>query len=189
MTRSRPSTRANSPAPEPQDEEAPPLPSPPPNRKLPPTPPASGSEKPKKGRPHIQSEMVKELPPTPMHWLATAGNLPAGGGAEQTGPVGSQVQRRSGSSKDTSKSTEVDARLAALEHQNKLLSAALMAVLKTNGERNLPLADLAAFEVPKTPAAWETRIARRKASDAASSSNGSALEMYMSTRRGSKHGF
>lgn len=91
--------------------------------------------------------------------------------------------------KDTNKSTEVDARLAALEHQNKLLSAALMAVLKTNGERNVPLADLASFEVPKTPAAWETRIARRKVSDAASSSNGSALEMYMSTRRGSKHGF
>lgn len=98
-------------------------------------------------------------------------------------------QRRSASSKETTKTSEFDARLAALEHQNKLLSAALMAVLKTNGERSLPLVELASLESPKTPTAWETRIAKRKASDAASSSNGSALEMYMSTRRGSRHGF
>lgn len=188
LSRSLASTRANSPAPEPQDDEPPPLPSPPPNRKLPPTPPASGSERPRKGKPSSQLEVAKDLPPTPMHWLASTGVGQSIGGADQSSSAQAQMQRRNGSSKDTSKSTEFDARLAALEHQNKLLSAALVAVLKTNGERNLPLADLASLEAPRTPAAWETRIARRKASDAASSSNGSALEMYMSTRRGSRHG-
>ena len=212
ITRSRPSTRASSPAPpEPQDDEAPPLPSPPPTRKLPPTPPASGSEKPKKTKVHL--ETGKELPPTPMHWLASSSSSnnnalpPTTGGAEQSSPGPTtttsthlqQQQRHSASSSNptTSKpdntNNNIDARLAALEHQNKLLSAALLAVLKTNSERNIPLAELtSSLESPRaavTPAAWETRIARRKASDAASSSNGSALEMYMSTRPGSRHGF
>lgn len=189
INRSQTSTRVNSPAPEPQDDEAPPLPSPPPNRKLPPTPPASGSDKPRRGKILNQPEFGKDLPPTPMHWLASPNGVPTTAGAEQPAANNDQVQRRSDSSaKDTGRSHEVDARLAALEHHNKLLSAALIAVLKTNGERSLPLAELASFETPKTPAAWEPRIARRKQSDAASSSNGSALDQYMNWR-GSRHGF
>ena len=99
-----------------------------------------------------------------------------------------QPQRHSGSSKGSSKTSRIDARLEALEKQNALLSAALMAVLKTNGALNGPLSTPAAdAESPKGPMAWESRVARRSAtSHQANSSDGSALEMYMSTRRGSK---
>ena len=189
INRSRPSTRANSPAPEPQDDEAPPMPSPPPNCKLPPTPPASGSEKRKKVKAVDQPEGDKSIPPTTMPSLGPPNPVKASGGAEQPSTSNKQPQRTSGSSKDTRKSPDVSARLAYLEHRNNLLHAALMAVLETNGQHNMPLADSVALDALRAPAAWETRIARRKASDAASSSNGDALEMYMSTRRGSKYGF
>ncbi|EME89024.1 uncharacterized protein MYCFIDRAFT_209960 [Pseudocercospora fijiensis CIRAD86] len=94
----------------------------------------------------------------------------------------------------TRATSRIDARLEALEKQNALLSAALMAVLKTNGTFNGPIPALPEEvpDSPKGPMAWETRIARRSAattgSHTASSSNGSALEMYMNTRRGSRHG-
>lgn len=84
----------------------------------------------------------------------------------------------------------MDARLEALEKQNALLSAVLMAVLKTNGALNngvrasTVLRETDAIKLPM-PMAWECRIARRSAaSHTASSSNGSALDMYMSTRQG-----
>lgn len=45
--------------------------------------------------------------------------------------VVTQVQRKSTGSKDVAKTSKLDARLEALEKQNALLSAALMAVLRT----------------------------------------------------------
>ncbi|KAK5716007.1 hypothetical protein LTR15_009832 [Elasticomyces elasticus] len=182
-----------------QKEGTPPLPSPPPNRALPPTPPASGSEKPAKVRlsaplqghglldDSVANEAKKRLPIPPIYEI-----LPKR--AETVPHVASQ--RKSISPKDPAKAASklMDARLEALEKQNAMLSAALVAVLRTNGAINGPLSALAAEpESPMRLSAWETRIARRSAasqaaSHAASSSNGSALEMYMSTRRGSKHG-
>ena len=192
---SQSTTRANSPAPEIVDDEAPPLPSPPPNRRLPPTPPASGSERPKRAKTVVaHPETQKDLPAAPKH-EPDSQILSLSDRAASPQQAVPQRQRHNDSTKNPRHSAQFDARLAALEHHNKLLSAALVAVLRTNGERNTPLAELAALEKPRSPApaAWETRLARRKASDAASnaasSSNGSALEMYMSTRRGSRHGF
>jgi hypothetical protein len=102
----------------------------------------------------------------------------------------------SSSNNTTRAAARIDARLErleALEKQNALLSAALMAVLKTNGALNagplaqgLGLTDSPDSEKPG-PMAWETRVARRSTAagrHAASSSNGSAsLDLYMSTRR------
>ncbi|EMC94825.1 hypothetical protein BAUCODRAFT_149913 [Baudoinia panamericana UAMH 10762] len=185
-------SRPGSPAAERPEDETPPLPSPPPNRALPPTPPASGSEKPVKFR---AVESKKELPiPPPFEILPLPQEpLPI---RRELRHVVTQNQRKSGVSSTTSKSaSRIDARLEALEKRNALLSAALMAVLGTNGSLNAPLSAALTAE-PESPKAmvWESRVARRSeagnqaASHAASSSNGSALEMYMSTRRGSKTG-
>lgn len=88
----------------------------------------------------------------------------------------------------SSRTSRFDARLEALEKQNALLSAALMAVLKTNGALNGPPS--AEDLVPLRPAQWESRVARKTTAVARThgtpssvGSNGSALEMYMSTRR------
>ncbi|KAK1094446.1 hypothetical protein LTR48_000321 [Friedmanniomyces endolithicus] len=185
-------------------EDSPPLPSPPPNRALPPTPPASGSERPAKIR---ATEAKKHLPIPPVYEILPKAITPP----KRSDPlphVVTQAQRKSISPKDfssgskptTTASFKLDsaARLEALEKQNAMLSAALVAVLRTNGAINGPLSALAAAatepESPVRAMAWESRVARRSAasqgagSHAASSSNGSALEMYMSTRRGSRQG-
>ena len=169
-----------------EHEDTPPMPSPPPNRALPPTPPASGSEKPNKVKQLQKAEYKKELPSLPVYEITPKTAAPPKERA-QTPHVA--TQRKSGSSKESLNAARIQARLEALEKQNALLSAALTAVLRTNGSLNAPLSMLAEPESPNSPMAWESRIARRSAaSHAASSSNGSALEMYMSTRRGSKHG-
>lgn len=184
--------RALSPVRKLEKDDTPPLPSPPPNRALPPTPPASGSEKPKKVRATERAaESRKELPIPPTYEIAP--KLSSQPGRVDAVPhVASQVQRKSTGPKDSGRTARFDARLVALEKQNAMLSAALMAVLRTNGELNMPVAGVAEPESPRTTA-WESRIARRSAasqaaSHAPSSSNGSALEMYISTRRGSRHG-
>ena len=166
-------------------EVTPPLPSPPPNRALPPTPPASGSE-----RSAVKARLEKHLPIPPLYEISPKANTPPKR-AEYLPHVATQ-RKSTTSSKDSGKvSSRFDARLEALEKQNALLSAALMAVLKTNGALNAPLSsvqaatkDAAVAEV-RTPTAWESRIARRSAaSHAASSSCGSALDMYMTTHSG-----
>lgn len=174
--------------------DTPPLPSPPPNRALPPTPPASGSERFKKrtaSKTSPPTDKKKELPIPPAYEILPP--EPLAPRANQGLPhVSTQDQRLS----IASRSTSITARLEALERQNEavlkqnaLLNAALMAVLKTNGSLNSPVAPGADPETPKGPMAWESRVARRSAaSHAAASSNGSALEMYMSTRRGSQKG-
>ena len=92
---------------------------------------------------------------------------------------------------------DVHLRLEALEKNNALLSAALTAVLRTNGALNSPAptgvhsSSPAEVETVRLPTAWESRIARRSAAShggSSKSSEGDALDMYMSTRRGSKHG-
>ncbi|KAK3671509.1 hypothetical protein LTR78_008608 [Recurvomyces mirabilis] len=195
-------SRPNSPSQAGKDD-TPPLPSPPPNRALPPTPPASGSER--------SAKMCKkDLPTLPAYEILSKDSTPP----NRIDHVATQAQRKSVSSKESSNSkpsngkdtSKFDARLAALEKQNAMLSAALMAVLRTNGTLNSPLAAIAPVsEEPESPKQmqWETRIARRSAASqqhsssldasagachAASSSEGSALEMYIATRRGSRHG-
>lgn len=176
--------RSISPAGQLPENDAPPLPSPPPNRALPPTPPASGSEKPGKVK---CTENKKELPVLPPFEISPKNATPPKrlAGVAQ---VATQAQRKSTGFKDSAKTLRLSARLEALEKQNALLSAALMAVLRTNGSSNGPLSVLTEPESPKQMV-WENRIARRSAASqgvghAASSSNGSALEMYMNTRRG-----
>lgn len=174
-------------------EDVPPLPSPAPMRALPPTPPQSGSEKPTQntGAKRIQS---RELSTVPSHDVS-----PISTGSKKHYPHIATQRKTSGERKVPGKtanraSTRMNARLEALEKQNALLQAALMAVLKTNGELNngrLPSELGLAEESSKGPMAWETRVARRSAattattiSHGASSSNGSALDMYMNTRQG-----
>lgn len=181
-------------------DDTPPLPSPPPNRALPPTPPASGSERVRKAgktsaKTPSPTDKKKELPVPPAYEISPPAPL-----VTRHTHVATQDQRISGSSKaSSSRHPSINARLEALERQheaalkqNALLSAALMAVLKTNGTLNSPITPTASTAAePESPkeAAWISRIARRSAaSHAASSSNGSALEMYMSTRRGSRTG-
>lgn len=162
---------------------SPPLASPPPTRALPPTPPASGSERSKKSK--SNDEPRKELPTVPSYEVSP---IESTSSKHRTPHITSQHK----SSSSTRASTRFDARLEALEKQNALLSAALMAVLKTNGSLNGPVPGASVPEVAeptRAPMAWETRVARRSAaSHAPSSSDGSALDMYMNTRRGSKHG-
>lgn len=160
---------------------SPPLASPPPTRALPPTPPASGSEKSKKSKGTIETK--KDLPTLPSYEVSP---IESTFSKQRTPHISTQHK-----SSSTRASTRFDARLEALEKQNALLSAALMAVLKTNGSLNGPVPGIGApeVEVTRSPMAWETRVARRSAaSHAPSSSDGSALDMYMNTRRGSKHG-
>ncbi|KAK4508780.1 hypothetical protein PRZ48_002519 [Zasmidium cellare] len=176
------SPRSKSPGYSREEDKAPPLPSPPPTRALPPTPPASGSEKTSKA--NSKAKVVcKDLPTLPSHDVSPISTT----SKEKYPHVATQQTKRS----SNRAAARMDARLEALEKQNALLSAALMAVLRTNGALNGTIPGLLEPESPKAgPMAWESRVARRSAatSHTASSSNGSALEMYMSTRRGSRHG-
>lgn len=64
-----------------------------------------------------------------------------------------------------------------------------MAVLKANGVSNFPAVAESAVAAAPPPLVWENRVARRSAaSHATSGSNGSALDVYMSARRGSRAG-
>lgn len=159
------------------------LPSSRPNRALPPTPPASGSEKPGKLK---NFEFKKELSALPAYEIHAEDKSPPK--LNETIPhVATQARRTT--SRDKKARREIDARLEALEKQNAILSAALIAVLKTNCAFNghhtpSPEPD------SQNPMGWENRVARRSAASQsancnASSSNESALEVYMSTRHGS----
>ncbi|KAK0271843.1 hypothetical protein LTR54_017087 [Friedmanniomyces endolithicus] len=175
-------------------EDSLPLSSPPPNKALLSTPLASGSEKLARTR---TTEVKKSSSFSPVYEILPKASTPR----KRTDPLPHAVTQAQGqsvsSNKDlggetTPKSIKIDARLVALEKQNEMLYAALVAVLETNGAVNSPLSTLAAE--PDSPLGWENRVARRSAasqgaSHAASSSNGSALEMYMSTRRDSKQGY
>ena len=209
-TPSRPSTPETSKS-RAKKDTTPPLPSPPPNRALPPTPPASGSEvvkkqKPTSKRPSPTDSEAKELPlppneilsPPPLQ-LHNQYNTPSTL-SKPLAHITTQDLRTASSSSSSNNTTRATARidarlerLEALEKQNALLSAALMAVLKTNGALNagplahgIGLTDSAEPE-KSGPMAWETRVARRSTAagrHAASSSSGSAsLDLYMSTRR------
>ncbi|KAK0972723.1 hypothetical protein LTR54_017497 [Friedmanniomyces endolithicus] len=139
----------------------------------------------------IKSQVKKSLPIPPVYEILPKASTPP----KRTDPlphVVTQAQGQSVSSnkdlggKTTLTSIKIDARLEALEKKDAMLSAALVPVLRTNGAANSPLSALAAE--PDSPLGWENRVARRSAasqsaSRAASSSNGSALEMYMSTKR------
>ncbi|KAK6421724.1 hypothetical protein LTR95_016768 [Oleoguttula sp. CCFEE 5521] len=182
-------------------EVTPPLPSPPPNRALPPTPPASGSEKFPRISKALQSgalpldrEPKKTLPTPPTYEI-----LPPAPLNLHRHHVSTQLQSSGHSTRAQTRISARLERLEILEKQNALLSAALMAVLRTNGALNGPLAELGDVMgeiVPKSTVegkmAWETRVARRSAASRVShiktGSEGSALEMYMSTRKGSLRG-
>ncbi|KAK3615833.1 hypothetical protein LTR22_027279 [Elasticomyces elasticus] len=105
-------------------EDTPLVPCPPPNRALPPTPPALGFEKPARLR-LSEAEKILSIPPL-------SDMLPRQ--PEVVPHVFTQVQRKSISPEgpDTTASKMMDARLIALEKQNEMLSAALVAVLRTN---------------------------------------------------------
>jgi hypothetical protein len=209
-TPSRPSTPETSKS-RAKKDNTPPLPSPPPNRALPPTPPASGSEvvkkqKPTSKRPSPTDSNTKELPLLPNEILSPPplqlrNQYNTSSSFSKPLPHITTQDLRTASSSSSSNNTtraaaRIDARLErleALEKQNALLSAALMAVLNTNGALNagplaqgLGLTESAEPERPG-PMAWETRVVRRSTAagrHAASSSNGSAsLDLYMSTRR------
>lgn len=133
------------------------------------------------------AERKKDLPVLPTYEINVKEATPPDR-HERTPHVATPAQQRSSSSKETMNTSHIHARLEALERHNALLSAALEAVIRTNGALNGPLHSLAEAETKSIPMSWETRIARRSAAGhVASSSNGSALDMYMRTRHGSKH--
>lgn len=209
---SRPSTPDTC-KPRSKKDTTPPLPSPPPNRALPPTPPASGSEFAKKHKPSSKrlsptDSKTKDLPLPPNQVLSPAPLQPrhqhqlSSSLSKPLPHITTQDLRTTSSSSSSNNTTRAAARFDArlseqvevLQKQNALLEAALMAVLKTNGTLNAgPLAqrlgpgDSPEAESRSGPMAWETRVARRSTAagrHAASSSNGSAsLDLYMSTRR------
>ena len=172
-TPSRPATPATGR----QKDDMPPLPSPPPNRALPPTPPASGSEKP--GR---RTGDKNGLPVPPAYEIAP----------KQNKHVACQARRKSNSPKDIpSRTAGLEARLDVLERHNCLLEAALTAVLKVNGKLNGPPRQSQVLELETILSmVWENRVARRSAasqrsvSHAPSGSYESALDMYFATRLG-----
>lgn len=205
---SRPSTPEAT-KPRSKQDRTPPLPSPPPNRALPPTPPASGSEVVRKSkasskRPSPLDSKTKDLPPPPREVLPPAPlqprhqhnhSLSLGKPLPHITTQDLRGQSSSSSNSTSRVAGRIEARLErleTLERQNALLSAALEAVLRTNGALNSagPLsAGLSeALQSERLwPMAWENRVARRNTAvgrHAASSSNGSAsLELYMSSRR------
>ncbi|GIZ39275.1 hypothetical protein CKM354_000266400 [Cercospora kikuchii] len=179
------------------------LPSPPPTRAPPPTPPQSVIEKPAVSNTGAKrSVQGKELPTVPSYEVSPISTSSAKKFphivATQRKPHTERNNKPEPSTSTTNRAaSRIDARLEALEKQNALLSAALMAVLKTNGQLNGPLAELGIQQQqvePAKPMAWETRVARRSEATMAStntntttgssSGNDSALEMYMSTRQG-----
>jgi hypothetical protein len=98
----------------------------------------------------------------------------------------SQAQRLPVRSKTSA--SRIDARLEALEKQNALLSAALMAVLKTNGALNsapLPAELFGDYSHPDPAADNSLQQVGRSASRhgfGGSADSAHALDMYMYTR-------
>ena len=170
-------SRPGSPKPEYVEDEAPPLPSPPPNRALPPTPPASGSEGPGATNAADTSEREKELPHLPSSKIISK--------LKDSAPhIASQAQGSKRHSGGTHATDAIHQRLEALEKQNALLSAALTAVLQSNGASNGPIHNIVAPQVHRPPAAWQIRIERRsKTGHASNKSNDSAMRLYHNTRR------
>ena len=170
-------SRPGSPSHEYEAEEAPPLPSPPPNRALPPTPPASGSEKPRRPKAIYSTGHEKELPLLPADKIISELK-------ETTPHVASQVRRKPFASAQNASTDGINARLEALEKQNALLSAALTAVLRTNGTVNGALSNFPNPVFQRPPMAWQQRMERRSAaSHSTSNSNNSAMKLYHNTRR------
>ena len=168
-------SRPNSPSQEHGQDEAPPLPSPPPDRALPPTPP--GSEKPRGANCPNVADRQKELPLLPSHKIISQLR-------DTNTHVAYQAKRKGGSSNDAANDRGIHARLEALEKQNALLSAALEAMIRTNGALNGPIHNVPDTELQRPPAAWETRMARRSAaSQVPPSRNNSAMKLYHNTRR------
>ncbi|EME48877.1 hypothetical protein DOTSEDRAFT_49267 [Dothistroma septosporum NZE10] len=170
-----------------QTDDAPPLPSPPPpNRALPPTPPGSGSERISEGNSKAKiTDGRKELSVVRSYDVSPVPSSLSK--KDRFAHVATQKKPVASCSKAMSRAqSRMDARLEALEKQNALLQAALMAVLKTNGElnRGRPALHAVESEAPSMPMAWEARVARRSdaISRAPSSSSGSALDMYMRAR-------
>ncbi|KAM3415533.1 hypothetical protein BST61_g9054 [Cercospora zeina] len=166
------------------------LPSPPPTRPPPPTPPQTGSEKPAVSNTGAKRSVHgKEIPTVPSYEVSPISTSSKKKFPHIAAHRKPHAERKTEGTPNRAAS-RIDARLEALEKQNALLSAALMAVLKTNGQLNGPLAGFGGTQEPtKGPMAWETRVARRSeatmaSSHTASSSNDSALAMYMSTRQG-----
>ena len=175
-------SRPSSPSLDHDHDEAPPLPSspllsPPPNRALPPTPPGSGSEKLRRADFPSVADRQKELPLLPSHKILSKLR-------DTNSHMAYQAQRKSGSSNNAANDRGIHARLEALEKQNALLSAALEAVIRTNGTMNGPIHGSPSPEMQRPPAAWETRMARRSAaSQVPPSRNNSAMKLYHNTRR------
>lgn len=206
---SRPSSPDTSKPPAKKDD-TPPLPSPPPNRALPPTPPISGTDATRKvKRPSPSDGRAKDLPLPPHSPLSPAPLQPRHNhshNASLSKPlphITTQDLRTttnpptaSSSSSSNATSRRLDARierLEALERRNALLHAALMAVLQTNGALNNagPLAGRFgdALEGERAvPMVWESRVARRSGAVGGRGSSGegdgeASLELYLSTRR------
>ena len=172
-------SRPGSPSHQYEDDEAPPLPSPPPNRALPPTPPASGSEKPKRTKHTNAADSEKDLPSLPADKIIS--EL-----AEATPHIATQLQRKPVPTRqsDNTNTNGIKARLEALEKQNALLSAALTAVLRTNGSVNGPQYSLGDSMMQRPPMAWQSRMERRSAaSHGPTNSNDSAMRLYHNTRK------
>jgi hypothetical protein len=170
-------SRPGSPSHEYEAEEAPPLPSPPPNRALPRTPPASGSEKPKGTKATSSTDHEKELPLLPADKIISELK-------EATPHAVSQLRRKPVASTENAGTKDIHVRLEALERQNALLSAALTAVLRTNGAVNGPLSNFPNALLQRPPMAWQQRMERRSAaSHGPSNSNESAMKLYHNTRR------
>lgn len=209
-TTSRPSTPDVS-KPKVKKDTTPPLPSPPPNRALPPTPPVSSSEvikrhKPISKRPSPTDASTKELPLPPSEPLSPPPlqlrhqHQPSSSFSKGLPHITTQDLRAATSSTSSNNANRAAARIDArlerlevLEKQNALLNAALMAVLRTDGTLNTgaPGQGLGLGEALESersgPMGWENRVSRRNTAagrHAASSSNGSAsLDLYLSTRR------
>jgi hypothetical protein len=140
-------------------------------------PPASGSEKPKGTKATSSTDHEKELPLLPADKIISELK-------EITPHVVSQVRRKPVASTENAGTKDIHVRLEALERQNALLSAALTAVLRTNGAVNGPLSNFPNALLQRPPMAWQQRMERRSAaSHGPSNSNDSAMKLYHNTRR------
>jgi hypothetical protein len=123
------------------------------------------------------ADRQKELPLLPSHKIISQLR-------DTKAHVAHQAKEKSGSPNDAANDRGIHARLEALEKQNAVLSAALEAMIRTNGALNGPIHNFPDAKHPRPPAAWETRMARRSAaSQVPPSRNNSAMKLYHHTRR------
>lgn len=176
--------------------QTPPLPSPPPNRALPPTPPASGSE-------GLRRKQVKTFSPmrrasqrevassnASKSWNDQAATSNSGRSAcdprheehhAQFSGVQLQIQARLELLEKQNRALEEQNR--ALEKQNRALEADVRSMLMTNSGHDTSSIAHAAPENSEISMVWQDRASRRsKASHAASSSNGTGSDVCMSTQ-------